>query len=147
MGPLIVQIWQMRLWAAKIQRKDWRLARLYVLPALPLMQLDDPNDTTPPGSYDAEVVESVWQLAQAVTGNDPQVWRKDEFGAWIHRRDYRRRHSEFGWEIADYGYRMRATGLTSLRPMQWQNHVDFQVAARHQAVISADGLRNARRLV
>jgi hypothetical protein len=111
------------------------------------MHTDDSNDTTLLGSYDAEVVESVWQSAQVVPGNDPQVWRKDEFGAWIHRRDYRRRHSEFGWEIADYGYRMRATGLTSLRPMQWQNHVDFQVAARHQAVISADGLRNARRLV
>jgi hypothetical protein len=31
--------------------------------------------------------------------------------------------------------------------MQWQNHVDFLVAARHQAVITADGLRNTRRLL
>ncbi len=102
----------------------------------------DPPPTT--GGYGAEVVESVWQLAQTVQGNDPHVWRKDEFGAWIHRGDYRRRSSEFGWEIAECGYRMRATGLASLRPMQWQNHVDFLVAARHQAVVSADGLRNAR---
>ena len=38
-------------------------------------------------------------------------------------------------------------GLASLRPMQWQNHVDFMVAARNPAVVTADGLRNARQLV
>ena len=58
------------------------------------------------GAYPREVVEQVWQLAQAVPGNDPAVWRKDEFGAWLHRQEYRNRHSEYGWEIADGGYRM-----------------------------------------
>ncbi|MCA1964328.1 MAG: hypothetical protein LDL31_10325 [Prosthecobacter sp.] len=103
-----------------------------------------PDETSP---YSREVVEQVWQLAQTVPGNDPAVWRKDEHGAWLHRREYRNRNSEFGWEIADLGYRMRSLGLASLRPMQWQNHVDFLVAARHQAVITADGLRNTRRLL
>ena len=97
--------------------------------------------------YDADIVRSVWALAQTVPGNDPEVWRKDEFGAWIHRQEYRSRHSEFGWEIADYGYSRRALGLASLRPMQWQNYLDFMVASRHQAVMTADGLRNARRLI
>lgn len=111
------------------------------------MNADPASEPLPStGGYGPEVVESIWQLAQIVPGNDPHVWRKDEFGAWIHRGDYRRRSSEFGWEIAECGYRMRASGLASLRPMQWQNHVDFLVAARHQAVVSADGLRNARRL-
>lgn len=99
------------------------------------------------GAYPREVVEQVWQLAQSVPGNDPAVWRKDEFGAWLHRQEYRNRHSEFGWEIADGGYRMRKLGMASLRPMQWQNHVDFLVAVRNQAVVTADGLRNARRLI
>lgn len=102
------------------------------------------EDSSP---YPREVVEQVWQLAQTVPGNDPAIWRKDERGAWLHRLAYRDRNSEFGWEIADLGYRMRNLGLASLRPMQWQNHVDFLVSARHQAVITADGLRNARRLV
>lgn len=97
--------------------------------------------------YDREVVERVWTLAQMVPGNDSAVWRKDEFGAWMHRQEYRNRHSEFGWEVADYGFRARSSGVTALRPMQWQNHVDFLVATRNQAVISADGLRNARRLI
>lgn len=107
----------------------------------------NPTDLDTPGGYDREVVERVWSLAQVIPGNDPAVWRKDEFGAWIHRHDYRHRHSEFGWEIADYGYRRQLGGLASLRPMQWQNHVDFLVAARNPAVMTADGLRNARQLV
>ncbi|HYF36323.1 MAG TPA: hypothetical protein VD994_13595 [Prosthecobacter sp.] len=98
-------------------------------------------------AYDREVVERVWSLAQAVPGNDAAIWRKDEFGAWMHRQEYRNRNSEFGWEVADYGYRARAGGIAALRPMQWQNHVDFLVAARNHAVVSADGLRNARRLI
>lgn len=105
------------------------------------------EETLSPGGYAREVIEQVWQLAQVIPGNDPAVWRKDEFGAWLHRQEYRNRHSEFGWEIAECGYLMRIKGLPSLRPMQWQNHVDFQVASRHQAVITADGLRNARRLL
>lgn len=109
-----------------------------------------PDSTAPSPTlegYDAEIVNRVWCLARTVPGNDPEVWRKDEFGAWIHRHDYRNRHSEFGWEIADYGYQKKGAGLASLRPMQWQNHVDFLVAVRNPAVVSADGLRNARRLL
>lgn len=98
-------------------------------------------------AYPREVVEQVWLLAQIVAGNDPAVWRKDEFGAWLHRHEYRNRHSEFGWEIAESGYLISAPGIAALRPMQWQNHVDFQVATRHHAVVTADGLRNSRRLI
>lgn len=96
--------------------------------------------------YDRDVVERVWQAAQIIPGNDPALWRKDEFGAWIHRLSYRSRLSEFGWEIADCAYTQRQYGIASLRAMQWQNHVDFLVASR-QSVITADGLRNARRLL
>ena len=63
------------------------------------------------------------------------------------RGDYRNRHSDYGWEIADYGFSRRGLGLASLRPMQWQNHLDFMIAARNQAFVTADGLRNARRLL
>lgn len=97
--------------------------------------------------YDREVVDRVWQYAQVIPGNDPAVWRKDEFGAWIHRADRGNRHSEFGWEIAECGYRMRAAGVAALRPMQWQNYLDFMVADRMRSSVMADGLRNARRLV
>lgn len=108
-------------------------------------ELQDTADTVE--GYDAEIVRNVWGLAQVIQGNDPEVWRKDEFGAWIHRGDYRNRHSDYGWEIADYGFSRRNAGLASLRPMHWQNHLDFMIAARNQAFVTADGLRNARRLL
>ena len=43
-------------------------------------------------AYPREVVEQVWQLAQVIPGNVPAVWRKDEFGAWLHRQ---------GWPLLD----------------------------------------------
>ena len=100
----------------------------------------------PERGYDREVVERVWQSARVVTGNDPSVWRKDEHGAWIHRLAYRNRHSEFGWEIADCAFTLPGCGVAALRPAQWQNHLDFLVASR-TSVVTADGLRNARRLL
>jgi hypothetical protein len=97
-------------------------------------------------AYLPDVVEQVWQSALIVPGNDTALWRKDEHGAWIHRLAYRNRNSDFGWEIADCAYTLRAYGLAALRPMQWQNHLDFLVASR-SSIMTADGLRNARRLL
>jgi hypothetical protein len=97
-------------------------------------------------AYDKELVDRVWQTAHVISGNDPALWRKDEHGAWIHRLAYRDRRTEFGWEIADSGFTLRSFGLAALRPMQWQNYVDH-LAASNSGVITADGLRNARRLL
>jgi len=46
-----------------------------------------PSVTDTIEGYDLEVIRRVWTLAQTIPGNDPEVWRKDEFGAWIHRAD------------------------------------------------------------
>ncbi len=97
--------------------------------------------------YDREVLDRVWALAQSVAGNDPALWRKDEHGAWMHRMEYGNRHSQFGWEIADCGSFIRRVGVSSLRAMQWQNYLDWMVANRHVAAVTADGLSNTRRLL
>jgi len=107
--------------------------------------MNDPDASL--SAFDREVVERVWLLAQMIAGNDPAVWRKDEHGAWMHRQDYRNRRSQFGWEIADHGFFLRRSGVASLRPMQWENYVDFMVAARMNAVVTADGLNNIRKLI
>ena len=106
------------------------------LPALPKIETD----------YSRDIVDRVWQTAQIIPGNDPAIWRKDEHGAWIHRSAYRDRHNEFGWEIADCAFTHRDFGMAALKPMQWQNHVDFLTASR-RSVMTADGLRNSRRLL
>jgi hypothetical protein len=93
-----------------------------------------------------ETVDRVWATAAVVPGNDPALWRKDEHGAWMHRLDYGRRHSEFGWEIFDPGVGRRDTGLYALRALHWQNYLDTVASATHSR-ITADGLRNMRRLL
>ena len=111
-----------------------------------MFTVEEPATTAADEGYDRDLIERVWQTAQIIPGNDPAVWRKDECGAWIHRLAYRNRRTEFGWEIADRGFTLRACGIAALRPMQWQNHLDFLVASR-SGEVTADGLRNARRLL
>ncbi len=112
-----------------------------------MLETDEIADRDFESGYDREVVERVWTFAQAIPGNDAAVWRKDESGAWINRLDYRNRHSEFGWEIADSAFSRPGHGIAALRPMQWQNYLDFMVSERRSSSVTADGLRNARRLL
>lgn len=114
-----------------------------------MLESDEIADRDFESGYDREVVERVWSLAQIIPNNDPAVWRKDESGAWIHRQAYRNRHSEFGWEIANITFSSRSMGIETLRPMQWQNYVDFMVASRNRThfAVTAEGLQNVRRLL
>tara|TARA_R110000850_G_scaffold112466_5_gene226394 strand:- start:817 stop:1410 length:594 start_codon:yes stop_codon:yes gene_type:complete len=79
--------------------------------------------TIPGRGYDRDVVHSVWEFAEVVHGNDPDLWRKDEFGNWIYRLDYGRRGSEFGWEVFDPGVGRHSQGVYAMRPMQWQSYI------------------------
>ncbi len=107
--------------------------------------MDDATDWSPAG-YDREVIDRVWRQAGEIPGNDPALWRKDECGAWIYRMDYGRRHSDFGWEIHDPTVGLRGGGaVLSLRPLHWQNYLD-RLASQTQSRVTADGLRNTRRL-
>lgn len=103
------------------------------------------SDFSDPG-YDGAVIRTVWDNGDPIPGNDPDLWRKDQFGAWIHRLDYGKRHSEFGWEICDLSAGRGAGGLAALRPMHWQNYID-QVAALTRRRVTAEGIRNVRKLI
>lgn len=74
-------------------------------------------------AYDRDVIRSIWEFSEVVSGNDPDLWRRDEFGNWIYRLDYGRRSSEFGWEIFDPGVGRHCQGVYAMRPMQWQSFV------------------------
>jgi hypothetical protein len=98
------------------------------------------------GGYDREVVARAWSRAEVVPGNDAELWRKDALGAWIYRLDYGQRRSSFGWEVFDPSLGRGESGVSALRPMQWQNFLDA-LAAETQSRVTADGLRNVRRLL
>jgi hypothetical protein len=77
---------------------------------------DETGGASPGAEYPRELVDAVWSEAEGIDGNDPELWRKDEFGAWIYRFDYGRHGSNFGWQIAARG--------RDLRPVHWQNAVE-----------------------
>lgn len=64
----------------------------------------------------------VWERGQIVAGNDPELWRKDEYGAWIFRRDYKNPNSEYGWEVGCINSNMRKPDDTwNLCPLNCKN--------------------------
>ncbi len=75
------------------------------------------------GVYERELIQSVWEFGEIVPGTDPALWRRDEFGDWIHRFDYGRRGSAFGWEIFDPGVGRHSQGVYAMRPMQWESYI------------------------
>ena len=89
-----------------------------------------------------ELQDQAWANGAMVGGNDSELWRKDEFGAWIYRLDYGNRSSAYGWEILDAPQQ----SASLMRPLHWQNYVD-QVAAHTQSRVTGVGLRNMRRLL
>lgn len=46
-----------------------------------------------------DVIQKVWEKGRVVLNNDSAVWRQDECGAWIGRKYYGNRDSQYGWEI------------------------------------------------
>lgn len=74
-------------------------------------------------AWTEETIQKVWEKGKIVSGNDPGVWRKDECGAWIGRKHYGDRHSQYGWEV-DHISPGGSDSLSNLRPLQWQNNTD-----------------------
>ena len=72
-----------------------------------------------------EIKKQVWQKARTRRNMDPDQWRVDDFGYWIHWDQYGDRKSEYGWEV-NSRLPARRSGkemLSNLRPLQWQNHL------------------------
>ena len=76
----------------------------------------------------AYLIQSVWLKAIIVTGYDPNIWRKDQFGNWIRRNEYGNRNSIYGWEI-DHVRPVSMGGtdhLSNLRPLHWKTNASRQ---------------------
>lgn len=95
-------------------------------------------------SFSEGIVQRVWEKGKIVSGNDPNMWRMDQCGAWIGRVYYGNRDSQYGWEIDHITPVSDGGGdeLYNLRPLQWGNNVSKQ-DGRLTCSISASGVNNS----
>ena len=40
-------------------------------------------------AFSEELIQQVWETARGMTELSPELWRRDECGAWIRREHYR----------------------------------------------------------
>ena len=88
-------------------------------------------------------IQKVWEKGKVVSGNDPNVWRDDQCGAWIGRAYYGNRNSQYGWEIDHIAPVSEGGGdeLSNRRPLQWGNNVSKQ-DGRLTCSVTASGVNN-----
>lgn len=95
-------------------------------------------------SFSDYTIQKVWEKGQKVTGNAPNVWRKDQCGAWIGKSFYGDRRSKYGWEIDHIKPASQGGGddLYNLRPLQWENNANKQ-DERLTCPVTAVGINNS----
>jgi len=90
--------------------------------------------------YTDELVLDVWKKGKITPDNDPDIWRKDECGAWMQRSMHGDRNSQYGWEI-DRISSNESDELENLRPLQWKNSVG-KGDGRLRCRVVAEGIDN-----
>ncbi len=95
--------------------------------------------------YSEETIWQVWSKGITAGGNDPVMWRKDEFGAWMLRGAYENRNSEFGWVIdfQEPSVGEDVVSLSNLRPMHWKNTLRGEDGTPKCSVTS-EGVHNGK---
>ena len=74
-------------------------------------------------NFSENKIQSIWEKASIIDGQDPDVYRQDLAGAWIQRDQYGEKGS-FGWEV-DHMFPESKGGVDdpeNLQPLQWENN-------------------------
>ncbi|MFC2162603.1 HNH endonuclease [Candidatus Altiarchaeota archaeon] len=74
-------------------------------------------------AFNNEIVNVVWKKARIIEGYDSDKWRKDDCNAWIKRKSYDDRKSQYGWKIEQISPG-GSDKISNLRPLQWENYTD-----------------------
>ena len=94
-------------------------------------------------SFNEQIVQAVWQKGTIVSGNDPNIWRKDQCRAWMGRELHGDRQSQYGWEV-DHINPSGGDNLTNLRPLQWVTNAE-KSEGRLTCPVTSQGVSNTRR--
>ena len=88
-----------------------------------------------------DLIREVWGKGSVVLGNDQNLWRKDQCGAWIGRQFYGNRNSQYGWEVDHIDTNTENNQLSNLRPLQWKNNASRQ-DERLTCPVRSSGINN-----
>lgn len=94
-------------------------------------------------SYDDKMIEDVWMKGRKIINTNPNMWRKDQCGAWIKRKQYGIRDSLYGWEI-HHIKNVGGDGLENLIPLQWKNNV-VTGEGQLKCPVTAEGSKNVEK--
>lgn len=75
-------------------------------------------------------IQAVWEKGRATLDRDPNDWRQDQCGAWLHRAQYDNPEAEFGWKMVRVGPG-RPEDLDNLQPFHWRNSFDIENGEPH----------------
>ena len=96
-------------------------------------------------SFTEDVIQKVWEKGFIASKYNPKIWRKDRCGAWITRKGYGNRKSQYGWEIDHI--KPKSEGgtdeLSNFRLLQWENNASKQ-GVRLTCPVTALGKHNIR---
>ena len=99
-------------------------------------------------NWTEDEIQKVWEKGIIVANNDPNVWRKDQCGAWICRTKYGapatdEPHTSYKWQIDHIKPESKGGPeiISNARPLQWFNN-DSRQNGRLQKKVTADGTKN-----
>jgi 5-methylcytosine-specific restriction endonuclease McrA len=97
-------------------------------------------------NFTAGQIQQVWEKATLVSGIDPNIFRKDQCGAWIGRQQYGNRKSSYGWEIDHITPESQGGSdeLSNLRPLQWENNMS-KSSGNLVCVVTSKGTGNIKK--
>lgn len=99
-------------------------------------------------NWTQEEIQQIWEKATPCKNNDPNVWRKDQCGAWIKRDMYGapsegESHISYRWQIDHIkpDSKRGADSVSNARPLQWFNN-DYRQNGKLVKKITASGTKN-----
>ena len=99
-------------------------------------------------NWTEEEKRKIWRKADTDPYNDPDLWRKDQCGAWMYWPNYGaasagESHTSYKWQIDHVKPESKGGEdiVSNARPLQWYNN-DCRQNGRLKKKIIAEGTKN-----